>query len=402
MANVIFNENTGVEVPDTLTVRTDIENGFKSAFQTNPDLPVLNTDPVTPMGQVIDLITAEAEAKNTEVAFLCNMMNILTATGRFLDALASLYGLTRKISESTIVNCTCYGLKGTVIPYGAIVEDVNGNQYRMNVANGITIGNSGEINGTFASLEKTDLVVTVNSVNKIITAIPGWESVNNQTSGVTGRVKETDAELRNRVYSSYAINSTGSVESLESNLAQLSGVIDVAVLENYTNNPVTKYGVGVHSHSIAVCISGGEDNDIASVIYARKDVGCGTTGSYSVTYIDTNHSDVTYTYKIIRPTNTDFFISLSLFTDSMTTEQQNEIKQKLIQDFLGQLNNDRVKLASEVFASRFYQCVQSVTDVPIQEILINLDGDTPSQHVTINADVEPVLSADNISISFVG
>ncbi len=79
MANVIFNENTGVEVPDTLTVRTDIENGFKSAFQTNPDLPVLNTDPVTPMGQVIDLITAEAEAKNTEVAFLCNMMNILTA-----------------------------------------------------------------------------------------------------------------------------------------------------------------------------------------------------------------------------------------------------------------------------------------------------------------------------------
>ena len=227
MANVIFNENTGVEVPDTLTVRTDIENGFKSAFQTNPDLPVLNTDPVTPMGQVIDLITAEAEAKNSEVAFLCNMMNILTATGRFLDALASLYGLTRKISESTIVNCTCYGLKGTVIPYGAIVEDVNGNQYRMNVANGITIGNSGEINGTFASLEKTDLVVTVNSVNKIITAIPGWESVNNLTSGVTGRVKETDAELRNRVYGSYAINSTGSVESLESNLAQLSGVLRI-------------------------------------------------------------------------------------------------------------------------------------------------------------------------------
>ena len=28
MANVIFNENTGVEVPDTLTVRTDIENGL--------------------------------------------------------------------------------------------------------------------------------------------------------------------------------------------------------------------------------------------------------------------------------------------------------------------------------------------------------------------------------------
>ena len=31
MANVIFNENTGVEVPDTLTVRTDIENGLRTA-----------------------------------------------------------------------------------------------------------------------------------------------------------------------------------------------------------------------------------------------------------------------------------------------------------------------------------------------------------------------------------
>ena len=55
MANVIFNENTGVEVPDTLTVRTDIENGFKSAFQTNPDLPVLNTDPVHLWGRLLTL-----------------------------------------------------------------------------------------------------------------------------------------------------------------------------------------------------------------------------------------------------------------------------------------------------------------------------------------------------------
>ena len=50
------------------------------------------------------------------------MMNILTATGRFLDALAVSTDLHVKSVRVPFVNCTCYGLKGTVIPYGAIVE----------------------------------------------------------------------------------------------------------------------------------------------------------------------------------------------------------------------------------------------------------------------------------------
>lgn len=400
MASIVFNENSGVEIPETSDVREDLANGFKSAFQINPNDPELNTDPTAPFGQVIDLITAEVEAKNAEIAFISNMNNVYLATGKFLDSLATLYGLSRKISEPTIVTCTCTGLRGTVIPYGAIVQDVNNNQFRCNVAAGVTIGNTGTVDVTFAAIEKGALVVSSNAVNQIITSIAGWESVINASAGVTGRVEETDAELRNRIQESYAINSTGSVESLESNLAQLSGVIDVAVLENYTNIQITKYGVDIDPHSVAVCISGGEDADIASIIYARKDIGCGTTGDTEVQYIDTAHANTVYRYNIIRPISTNFYIYVDFFSTELNSDLQDEIKQALINDFLGVLDNDRVKLASEVFSSRFYQCIQNVTNAPIASLTIALGTGTASQHVTIDADVEPTLAAENITLSF--
>lgn len=400
MASIVFNENTGIEIPETSDVRQDLETGFKNAFQINPDDPELNTDPTSPFGQIIDLITAEVEAKNAEIAFISNMSNIYLATGKFLDSQATLYGLRRKISEPTIVTCTCTGLRGTVIPYGAIVQDVNNNQFRCNVAAGVTIGNTGTVDVTFAAIEKGALVVSPNAVTQIITSIAGWETVNNSSAGITGRVEETDAELRNRIQESYAINSTGSVESLESNLAQLSGVIDVAVLENYTNSSVTKYGVSVDPHSVAVCISGGEDADIASIIYARKDIGCGTTGDTEVQYIDTAHANTVYRYNIIRPVSTNFYIYVDFFSTELNSDLQDEIKQALINDFLGVLDNDRVKLASEVFSSRFYQCIQDVTNAPIASLTIALGSGTASQHVTIDADVEPTLAAENITLSF--
>ena len=207
----------------------------------------------------------------------------------------------------------------------------------------------------------------------------------------------TDAELRNRIQESYAINSTGSVESLKSNLAQLSGVIDVAVLENYTNSQITKYGVDIDPHSIAVCVSGGEDADIASIIYARKDIGCGTTGDTEVQYIDTAHANTVYRYNIIRPVSTNFYIYVDFFSTELNSDLQDEIKQALINDFLGVLDNDRVKLASEVFSSRFYQCIQNVTNAPIASLTIALGSGTASQHVTIDADVEPTLAASESS-----
>lgn len=402
MAQIIFNPLVGVELPSTQEIREDLGEKIQQAFQTSPNDPLLNIEPSSPMGQFLDLIVAEIEAKNSEIAFLANMANPEIATGKYLDALAALYGLDRKISEPTVVNCVLTGLKGTVIPYGAIAQDSLGNQYRHSAANGAQIDDTGSVITTFTAINHGPLEVAAGSVNRIVTTIAGWDSITNPTAGVIGRDEETDAELRNRMIESYAVNATGYVEAIEANLAALEGVLDVRVLENPTNAEITQYGVSIEPHSILIAIVGGEDSDIARTIYQRKDAGCGTTGDYEVQFIDEMYYNATYNYKIVRPQNQSLKISVTFFGTSMNETEKNNVIQAIIQDALGQGANDRISLASTVYASRFYQSIQSQTSAPIAQILVGLGTGALGSSVQIPANVEPTISESDVSIIFTG
>ena len=402
MAQIIFNPLVGVELPSTQKIREDLGEKIQQAFQTSPNDPLLNIEPSSPMGQVLDLIVAEIEAKNSEIAFLANMVNPETATGKYLDALAALYGLDRKISEPTVVNCVLTGLKGTVIPYGAIAQDSLGNQYRHSAANGAQIDDTGSVTTTFTAINHGPLEVAAGSVNRIVTTIAGWDSITNPTAGVIGRDEETDAELRNRMIESYAVNATGYVEAFEANLAALEGVLDVRVLENPTNAEITQYGVSIEPHSILIAIVGGEDSDIARTIYQRKDAGCGTTGDYEVQFIDETYYNATYNYKIVRPQNQSLKISVTFFGTSMNETEKNNVIQAIVQDALGQGANDRISLASTVYASRFYQAIQSQTSAPIAQIQVGLGTGALGSSVQIPANIEPTISESDVSIIFTG
>lgn len=401
MAQVIFNPQTGVTLPSTQEIREDIGEKIQKAFQTSPDEPLLNIEPSSPMGQVLDLIVSEIEAKNAEIIFLSNMVNPVTATGKFLDALASLYGLDRKISEPTVVNCKLTGLKGTVIPYGAIAQDSQGNQYRHSNASGAKIADNGTVLTTFTAIEHGPLEVASGAVNKIVTTIAGWDSITNPTAGIIGRDEETDSELRNRMIESYAINATGYVEAIQANLAALDGVLDVRVLENPNNTSIDKFGVTINPHSILISIVGGEDEEIAKTIYQRKDAGCGTTGDYQVSYTDENFYNATYTYNIVRPESQALKIKVTFFGSSMNPTEKNLVIQSLINDVTGGGANDRVSLASTVYASRFYSAIQSSTTAPIASIEVALGSGTFGSSVQIPANIEPTIDEEDISILFV-
>lgn len=400
MAQVIFNPQTGVTLPSTQEIREDIGEKIQKAFQTSPDEPLLNIEPSSPMGQVLDLIVSEIEAKNAEIIFLSNMVNPVTATGKFLDALASLYGLDRKISEPTVVNCKLTGLKGTVIPYGAIAQDSQGNQYRHSNASGAKIADNGTVLTTFTAIEHGPLEVASGAVNKIVTTIAGWDSITNPTAGIIGRDEETDSELRNRMIESYAINATGYVEAIQANLAALDGVLDVRVLENPNNTSIEKFGVTINPHSILISIVGGEDEEIAKTIYQRKDAGCGTTGDYQVSYTDENFYNATYTYNIVRPESQALKIKVTFFGSSMNPTEKNLVIQSLITDVTGGGANDRVSLASTVYASRFYSVIQNSTTAPIASIEVALGTGTLASSVQIPADIEPTISESDITIAF--
>lgn len=400
MAQVTFDEKTGVSIPTTREVRDDLAEAVQNAMPTAANGDSVNVDSTSPLGQIIDIVAAEQEAKNAEIAFLSNQFNPALARGAFLDALANLYGLQRKVSEPTVVVCTCTGLKGTVIPYGVLVEDDQGNQLRHNAALGATIGDNGTVDTTFATIEHGAVEVGAGTVNKIVTVVPGWDAVTNAAAGVTGRDLEPDGELYNRMIQSYAINSHGTVATLQSNLAELDGVLDCVVLENYTNEEQEQFSVTLDPHSIAACVVGGDDEAIARAIFERKAAGCGTTGNYDVSCVDTEHYNAKYTYKIIRPTAVDFDVEVTFFDASMDAVTQANIKEAITQDFLGELENPRVKLATTVYADRFYQCIKNVTSSPIRSIRIGLADGALSESVEIPATQSPTISDETISLVF--
>mgnify|MGYP001094964073 FL=1 len=201
---------------------------------------------------------------------------------------------------------------------------------------------------------------------------------------------------------SYAVNANGTVANVQANLSELDGVLDCVVLENYTNQPQQQYGITLTAHSIAVCIVGGDDEAIAETIFQRKSAGCGTVGTTQVNYVDTEHFNASYTYNIVRPTAVALKIQVTFFADSMDAETQSKVKKALISDFLGELSNPRVKLATTVYASRFYRCIQSVTDSPINQILLGLNNRGLATSIDVPADESPTLSEETISLVFGG
>ena len=394
---ITFDTEEGIVVEDAATVRETVQAMFRNAFLKN-GVSTLNVDSESPAGQLIDSLTALIVQKDADLLFLAQQFNPATAEGRWQKALAEIYFLEPKEAESTVVQCQCMGLMGTVIPTGAVVQNDDG--YQMASLESATIPSEGTIDVSFALTETGAIAIAAGTVNKIITVIPGWDTVSNEEPGVVGRDAETRAELEARRYASVAANAHGSIESILGTLNQIDGVLDCVVLENTTSASQTIDGVEVDAHSIAVCIYGGEDTDIAEAIYTKKDAGCGTSGNTEVTYTAEDYGNTEYVYQIYRPTVTSVKFTVTAVRLSGTTDTAAEdIQQAIYDDFYGNLDNDRVGMAQTIHASRFYPAVMSAADIGLETIKIALGDDDYVDSIEIDAATEPVLDIDDIEVT---
>ena len=402
MKKLEFNELVGVKLPSTSEIRADLEQEIKNVFRVRDSDPEANTDPSTPLGQIIDIVVAEIESKNAQLAYLTNQNNPDTARGIFLDGHSALYFLQRKKSESSVVSCVCTGQAGTNIPYGVLVKDIDGKSFRHNVVDGVTIGDSGSVTTTFVSVDHGAIDVRPNTINKIVTVVAGWQSVNNPVAGVVGRERETDSELRSRLEQSVAINGVGNVQSLVAELKNISGVIDAVAQENISNKPQTYYGITLEPHSVGVSVFGGDDVAIAKAIKEKKAMGCDTSGSYTVSFSTDNNGEGRYEYKITRPQPVAVAMKITFFAPNMDKMTQETVKRAVINDFLGQGANKRVSFAETLYSSRFYSVIQQVTAVPVGSIEVKVGNGDFDRRVIINADQQPTITESDITFTFAG
>lgn len=397
-----FND-TGIYADEVSVIRANVAQDWKNAFATDPELPELDTNAETPAGQLIDGITALASEKDNEILFVSNQFNPKNAVGAWQDALAAIYFLRRKIALPTYVTCQASGAYGTVIPYGAIVQDTNGYTY-MNTQVA-TINASGQATLYVRCTELGAVEAASGTVTRIITTVPGWDSVTNAAAGVTGRAVESQAAFESRRVQSVAKNAHGSVASLFGAIADINDVTSLLILENTTNQDIVKSGVTIAGHSVYISVYGGDNNDIARAIYNKLDAGCGTNGNTLVTYNPSsdepdNQPDMSYSYYIERPTTVSMGIVVTV-ADEQTTTLTNAIKQAVVENFNGNSGYRRVKMGDKLYASRFYSDVikAGVTKLETIQIKFPLSA-TAVDSVNIDADEIPTISADDVTVTY--
>lgn len=401
---VTFNNQTGLVAEETSVVRARIAQEWKNAFATDPRLPVLDTNPETPAGQLIDGQTALASEKDNDMVYIANMFNPKNATGVWQDALAAIYFLNRKIALPTYVTCQVRGAYGTTIPYGALVQDVNG--YTFLNTSVVVIGSSGTANIYVRCTETGAVEVAPNTVTQIVTTVPGWDSVSNPSAGVTGRDEESQAAFENRRAGSVGKNSHGAVASIYGTIADLNNVVAVLVLENTTNTDKTIKGVTLAGHSVYISVYGGDNTDIARAIYNKIDGGVGTQGNTMLTYNPASDNiadqpDALYTYYIERPDTVETAVKVTV-SDDETTGLTNAIKEAVVENFNGNSSFRRVKMGDTLYASRFYADVIKAGVTMLENIEIKYPSATGSyaDSIDIPASELPTISVDDVTVVY--
>lgn len=398
-----FDPQTGLVAPSTTEIREQIETEFIKAFRKDGS-PKLNTEPETPAGQLIDSITAIIADKNAEILYLANQFNPMTAEGQWQAALGRIYFIEPYVASNAVATCTCTGLVGTVIQEGSLIEsELDRTQWKC--LSTTVIPNTGTVDIEFQCLTGGKISATANTLTKIITVTAGWDTVTNTEASTTGQEAETQIAFEKRRYNCVAANSRGSVNSLYGTIAQIDGVVDVMVLENFYASSETKFGVTIPAHSVWITVVGGEGSDIAEAIYKNKDAGCGTSGNTEVSYTDSEITgNPTYTYKICRPTSLPFAFKVQLHMNSSTPNNIADlVKTAIVNEFNGSNTNPRVGTAQHVYAARFYDCVYTAGATDL--IGITMKAPTTSSSwvttITVNADKEPVLDPANITVDIV-
>lgn len=126
----------------------------------------------------------------------------------------------------------------------------------------------------------------IGTINQIVTSVPGWTGVLNQYAASVGQDAETDTNLRQRWNRSLFSRGSTNIDAIAEALADnVTGVTTVKVYENRTDVTDTD---GRPPHSIEAIVEGGENDDIAKVIWKTKAGGINTYGTEHGTTMDAN------------------------------------------------------------------------------------------------------------------
>lgn len=213
----------------------------------------------------------------------------------------------------------------------------------------------------------------------IETPLSGWDSVTNGTDFDIGREPETDTELRLRRLSSLQVTGAGTLEAIRSRLLQVVGVTAAFVEENTTT---AIDGAGRPPKSFEAVVAGGDDQDIADLLWLVKPAGIETFGTEMISVVDSQ--GISHDIYFSRATEIYLHLRITLTLspeETFPVDGSDQVALNALE--YGQT----LQIGDDVYVQRFFVPVYEVigiADATIEIATSALPGDPPGAWQTTN------------------
>lgn len=405
MANYEYNTTTGVIVPDTSQIKTEVEEEFKTALGQD-----LDVTPSTPQGRLIEAETIARKRTIENMALLGNMMNKDQAFGIWLDSLGITFGVDRIGATRTRVSCTLTGEEGTTIPENAQAKDTNGNIYYLE--NSVTLDENGTATADFLCMEKGAIECPANTLTQIVTAVLGWNSINNASAGDKGFNEESDNEYRQK-FGTKQYQGKGLTDDVRSAILAVEGVKSCYVEANgknvsdvIVNERDNTKNITLPAHSLYVCVDGGDNDNIARAIFNTYSIGCAFASSNNETTV-TDEGGVDYDIYFDNfeqdggGTELPIYVNITVRTGS-TSDITESVKEAIRAYTNNEIESvDGLKIGTNVNAFEIACAVNSqIPELFVQSVKIGLSSATvTSDNIYIGANEKAIIPSANITVT---
>ncbi|HDG7211747.1 baseplate J/gp47 family protein [Acinetobacter nosocomialis] len=345
-------------------------------------------------GQWIGVFSRAVADVNAVILDVYATFSPKTAKNDALSRNVAINGIARQLPTYSTVDLEVTGISGTEITKGYAL-DRNGNQWMF--PDLVTIPASGTIVVTAKAKKPGAILALSNTITIIGKPTRGWKGVNNPASSSLGMPVESDAKLRQRQALSVAIPSQSKTDSIKGGIFSLDGV---SRCKTYENDSDKVNELGLPPHSLCVVVSGGDANEIAGIMRAKKSLGCGWYGNLNVTVINAFGEEESVA--LYRPEIINIGFALNVIGSSeYTKEIENNIKSNLA-DYVNQLDiGDRIMINKLYIPAGLFGNLYSET-YQIDSIEIIANGVTIEGNYNLAFNAVAYCDSDNIEINTYG
>lgn len=315
------------------------------------------------------------------------------ATGDDLDTVASITGTVRGQGTFSTSSLNLTGTNGTIILAGSLIESTEDGS-RWTIDSDTTI--AGVTAAAVTAVARGATQASIGVLTKIVNPQSGWESATNPAVATPGTNPDTDAELRIERDNGVGLPGQNQIDSTFAAIANIDGVRRVKVYENDDTSPVDANGLPIHS--TAIIVDGGDNTEIATAIYSKRNPGpiqheLSNPITVPITSSVTgNVKDITFN----RPDYVDITVIYNITDDgTLPPNAVQLIKDATLSYVDGDLlnadcgfNQSGFDIGEDVHVGRFYTPANNV---------IGQYGDSYVTSITVNAGASVAISFEELS-----